>query len=77
MTLAFARLQKEVKILQVDPPDGAFIDPVDDKLTEFSAQIRGPVDTVYEGGVFKLSINIPTRYAIVVSSPLVSQTVFN
>ena len=48
-------------MLQNDPPPGAWVAPCGDKLTEFQAQLQGPVGTVYEGGMFKLAIDIPAR----------------
>ena len=60
-TLAIARLQKEIAMLQKDPPPGAWAGPKGDKLTELDASITGPAGTVYEGGVFKLNIHIPMR----------------
>ena len=59
--LAIARLQKEMGMLQRDPPPGAWVGMVHDRLTELEARIQGPSDTVYEQGIFKLSIHIPTR----------------
>ena len=61
-TLAIARLQKEITMLMKDPPPGAWAGPIEGKpLTELEAGIQGPAGTVYESGVFKLSVNIPTR----------------
>jgi ubiquitin-protein ligase len=60
--LAIARLQKEVTMLQKDPPPNAWCGPIEGKpLTELEAGIQGPTGTVYEAGVFKLSVHIPTR----------------
>ena len=60
--IAIARLQKEITMLHRDPPPGAWAGPIDGKpLTELEARIQGPADTVYEAGVFKLSIHIPMR----------------
>lgn len=62
MSIALARLQKEVSMLQADPPPGAWANPIEGKpLTELEAGLLGPVGTVYEGGVFKLEVNIPLR----------------
>lgn len=50
-------------MLQKDPPPGAWCGPIEGKpLTELEAGIQGPAGTVYEAGVFKLSVDIPTRY---------------
>ena len=56
-------------MLQRDPPPGVWVGFLNDdqKLTELEGSIQGPTDTVYQGGVFKLSIHVPTRYAFSVS----------
>ena len=41
------------------------IKPVDDKLTELRAEIKGPPQTQYEGQTFDLSIKFPERYPFV------------
>ena len=35
---------------------------VNDDLTELSGTIKGPPDTPYEGGTYKLEIKIPDTY---------------
>ncbi|KAI7844741.1 hypothetical protein COHA_001625 [Chlorella ohadii] len=57
------RMQREVRMLQTDPPPGVWAAPKNgERLTELEAQIQGPKDTVYEGGLFHLSVDIPARY---------------
>lgn len=52
-------------MLATDPPPGVYAAPKDGhKLTELEAQLEGPAGSVYEGGVFKLSVDIPPRYPI-------------
>ncbi|PRW50870.1 ubiquitin-conjugating enzyme E2 T [Chlorella sorokiniana] len=56
-------MQREVRMLQTDPPPGVWAAPKNgERLTELEAQIQGPKDTVYEGGLFRLSVDIPARY---------------
>ncbi|KAH7434073.1 hypothetical protein KP509_07G099900 [Ceratopteris richardii] len=58
-----SRLQRELKMLQNDPPPGVSAWPCDDHvLTHLQAQIHGPQETVYANGLFKLDIQIPDRY---------------
>lgn len=58
-----ARMQRELKWLQTDPPPGICAWPSDDNLlTRLEAQIEGPEGTVYAKGVFKLEIQVPERY---------------
>lgn len=62
--MAVGRLQKEVSMLQTDPPPGAWASPVDGNLFRLEARLQGPSDSVYEGGVFTLVIDIPSRWAL-------------
>jgi len=55
-------MAQELKQLQASPPPGVCAWPVEDKLNELEAQVCGPSSTVYEGGVFKLSVHLPDRY---------------
>lgn len=48
--------------MQTDPPEGITAEPVDDDLYHWEATIKGPADTVYEGGIFKLDIRFPVDY---------------
>ncbi|KAI5076175.1 hypothetical protein GOP47_0008240 [Adiantum capillus-veneris] len=58
-----SRLQRELKMLQSDPPPGVSAWPCDGHiLTHLQAQIHGPEGTVYANGVFKLDIQVPERY---------------
>jgi len=57
-----ARVSKELSMLRSSPPPGAQCWQVEDKMDTLEANIMGPVDTPYAGGVFKLEILIPDRY---------------
>ncbi|XP_020572135.1 probable ubiquitin-conjugating enzyme E2 37 isoform X2 [Phalaenopsis equestris] len=62
------RMQKEIKLLVVDPPPGVsfpFLSEMDSSLSSLStieARLRGPEGTVYSEGLFTLKIQIPERY---------------
>eukprot|EP00743_Colponemidia_sp_Colp-15_P007088 GILK01007647.1.p1 GENE.GILK01007647.1~~GILK01007647.1.p1 ORF type:complete len:225 (+),score=15.12 GILK01007647.1:51-725(+) len=56
------RLKRELAMLQSEPPPGITAWPKEDSIDVLEAQIQGPIDTPYEGGVFKLEIVIPERY---------------
>ncbi|BBM96742.1 ubiquitin-conjugating enzyme E2 T [Marchantia polymorpha subsp. ruderalis] len=56
------RLQRELRMLQSDPPPGVCAWPCNDSLSHLEAQIQGPDGTVYAGGLFKLEIHVPDRY---------------
>lgn len=57
-----SRMQREVKQLQGAPPAGVAAWPVDGALNHLCAQLQGPQNTVYAGGVFRLDVRIPERY---------------
>tara|TARA_B100000963_G_C22623665_1_gene671235 strand:- start:1628 stop:2074 length:447 start_codon:yes stop_codon:yes gene_type:complete len=59
---ALVRLKKEFKDMSKNPPCNCVAQPSDDNLYCWSAQIFGPSETPFEGGVFKLSIEYPTNY---------------
>ncbi|CAL8466088.1 g5624 [Coccomyxa elongata] len=57
-----ARMAREIKLLTTEPPPGVCAWPINDCYDELSAQIQGPKGTVYEKGVFTLSVHIPPCY---------------
>lgn len=58
-----SRLKKEIAMLTSDPGPGVSAWPSDpDNLHVISAQITGPDNSPYSGGVFSLSVEIPDRY---------------
>lgn len=58
-----SRMQWELKQLVNSPPPGVVVWPEGESLARLQAQVEGPPDTVYEGGVFRLDIQIPERWA--------------
>lgn len=60
--LRSTRLKKELEILSSQLPAGITCCPKDDALNQYEAVISGTPGTPYEGGKFKLTINIPERY---------------
>lgn len=57
-----ARMKKELQMFEASPPPGISCWLKDDKIHELEAKIIGSQGTPYEGGNFKLHINIPERY---------------
>ncbi len=57
-----SRMRKEVQMLTNDPPFGVSCWPKEGKLDCLEAKLQGAQETPYEGGTFKLEINIPDRY---------------
>jgi ubiquitin-conjugating enzyme E2 D/E len=56
------RLQKELIDMQKDDTPNLSAGPINGNLFEWDAVILGPIGTPYEGGVFNLSISIPSNY---------------
>ena len=56
------RLGKEFKDIVQDPPSNCTAKPKDDNIFEWDAQIYGPKNTPYEGGIFNLHILYPPNY---------------
>jgi ubiquitin-conjugating enzyme (huntingtin interacting protein 2) len=58
------RLAREMKDLGGKDFDvsGVTAEPVGADLTKFRAHIKGPKDTVYEGGVWEISVEVPPLY---------------
>nr|XP_022288948.1 ubiquitin-conjugating enzyme E2 T-like [Crassostrea virginica] len=57
------RMKKELQMFVHSPPHGVSCWPNDEAdMTHLSAQILGGEGSPYEGGIFKLEIQIPERY---------------
>eukprot|EP01053_Blabericola_migrator_P003547 Blabericola_migrator_1__3546@NODE_2052_length_3356_cov_89_705990_g1302_i0_p3_GENE_NODE_2052_length_3356_cov_89_705990_g1302_i0NODE_2052_length_3356_cov_89_705990_g1302_i0_p3_ORF_typecomplete_len176_score32_84UQ_con/PF00179_26/6_8e55ProkE2_B/PF14461_6/1_4e07RWD/PF05773_22/0_023_NODE_2052_length_3356_cov_89_705990_g1302_i027623289 len=56
------RLLKDFKRLRQDPPDGVNGAPEEGDLQFWSAVILGPEGTVWQGGIFRLSLSFPEDY---------------
>eukprot|EP01103_Thecamoeba_quadrilineata_P005584 TRINITY_DN1535_c0_g1_i3.p1 TRINITY_DN1535_c0_g1~~TRINITY_DN1535_c0_g1_i3.p1 ORF type:complete len:132 (-),score=19.82 TRINITY_DN1535_c0_g1_i3:422-817(-) len=59
-----ARLQREMTMLEQDPPHGVCAWPKDSKLNHLEASLQGPEGSPYEKGTFDLDIQIPDRYPL-------------
>ena len=60
--MAQKRLIKDLKRLHDDPPTGIIAAPDGDDIFHWSAVICGPEETEWEGGTFKLSMEVPPEY---------------
>ena len=58
------RILKDLAELEcnVDPEMGISARPLDGTIFKWHANIRGPEDTPYKGGIFHLEIDIPDTY---------------
>tara|TARA_B110000211_G_C14093141_1_gene560677 strand:- start:14770 stop:15225 length:456 start_codon:yes stop_codon:yes gene_type:complete len=59
---AIGRLKKELAELTRDPPSNCAAQSEKGNIYKWTAQIFGPADTPYHGGIFNLSILFPTDY---------------
>ncbi|CAN8027935.1 unnamed protein product [Ixodes persulcatus] len=60
--LRSARLRKELEMLNTQLPPGIVCNAADESMDQIEAVIFGTSGTPYEGGKFKISIQIPERY---------------
>mgnify|MGYP001392434745 CR=1 FL=1 len=57
------RIKAELKAIKLDPPSNCSAAPEnDDDVFHWTATIIGPTGSVYEGGIFNLSIEFPPNY---------------
>jgi len=56
------RITKELENIRNDPPSNCSAGPDDDNIYSWTATIIGPTGTVYEGGIFFLTIEFPENY---------------
>lgn len=63
MAARHARIRKELDMLANDPGPGISAWPADDSnMMLLQAQIQGPQESPYQGGLYILTIDIPDRY---------------
>ncbi|KAM7286770.1 ubiquitin-conjugating enzyme E2 T [Ixodes scapularis] len=60
--LRSARLRKELEMLNTQLPPGIVCNAANESMDQIEAVIFGTSGTPYEGGKFKISIQIPERY---------------
>ena len=56
------RLLKEIENLKKEPPENCSAGPIADDIRHWKGKIKGPIDTVYEKGVFVIDIVITDEY---------------
>ncbi|KAK0086135.1 hypothetical protein PV325_003717 [Microctonus aethiopoides] len=62
MQKATNRLQREINKLRENPPEGIACYQKDDQMNHLIATILGPIGSPYEGGVFKLEVEVDDNY---------------
>jgi ubiquitin-conjugating enzyme E2 S len=53
---------RQIRNLQKKSPDGVKIIPNDDDIFDIEADISGPSQTPYEGGVFRIKLELPQEF---------------
>lgn len=52
------RVMQEVQELVTSPPEGIKLIPNDEDITDLTALLKGPEQTPFEGGVFKIKLKL-------------------
>lgn len=60
--MALKRINKELLEFNNSPITGCSATPKNDNMFNWSANIHGPADSPYEGGIFLLDIMFPSEY---------------
>jgi len=56
------RVMQEVQDLVTSPPEGIKLVPNDEDLTDMTALLKGPEQTPFEGGVFKIKLKLGPEF---------------
>lgn len=56
------RLERELSNISEDPPEKCSAQPTDGNLSNWIANIKGPDDSPYRNGIFKLNVSFPEDY---------------
>jgi len=62
MERSIIRIRKELRELEKDPPMNCSAGMYENDILHWRANILGPEDTPYEGGIFRLEIFFPREY---------------
>eukprot|EP00405_Crypthecodinium_cohnii_P034753 CAMPEP_0206532222 /NCGR_PEP_ID=MMETSP0325_2-20121206/4232_1 /ASSEMBLY_ACC=CAM_ASM_000347 /TAXON_ID=2866 /ORGANISM="Crypthecodinium cohnii, Strain Seligo" /LENGTH=151 /DNA_ID=CAMNT_0054028615 /DNA_START=59 /DNA_END=514 /DNA_ORIENTATION=+ len=60
--MARNRLMQELREINKNPDPDIFLEMTGDTIEEWIAKIRGPKDSPYEGGTFRMDISCSTNY---------------
>eukprot|EP01130_Rhizamoeba_saxonica_P006095 TRINITY_DN2420_c0_g1_i2.p1 TRINITY_DN2420_c0_g1~~TRINITY_DN2420_c0_g1_i2.p1 ORF type:complete len:164 (-),score=17.64 TRINITY_DN2420_c0_g1_i2:37-528(-) len=75
---AMTRLIKELKSIHMEHDTEVILQVVDDaNLFDWTAHIRGPPDTPYQGAYFQLAVHVPVSYPLEPPQVLFSTKVFH
>ena len=57
-----ARIMKDIEIFKITKDPNIYAEPNESNIRKWTGTIIGPSDSPYEGGKFKLNIEIPSDY---------------
>lgn len=61
-TIARKRLIHDIRNLKKEKPEGMIIEPLENDIMTWDALLFGPEDSIWEGSVFRLSIEFSEEY---------------
>mmetsp|Transcript_7272 Transcript_7272/g.26561 ORF Transcript_7272/g.26561 Transcript_7272/m.26561 type:complete len:129 (+) Transcript_7272:245-631(+) len=56
------RIMRQLKDLMTTPAEGIRVKVNEENITDVVAELDGPTDTPFEGGMFKMRLSLPTDY---------------
>lgn len=71
------RIQKELSMIESNKDKQFIIKYNGDELFNLIAYIDGPVDTPYQGGVFKVDITLPSNYPFAAPECIVKTQIYH
>ena len=62
MAVSTTRITKETQRLLAEPVEGVSATPYEDNMRNFNVVIAGPMDSPFDGGLFRLELFLPAEY---------------
>ncbi|KAH8741046.1 hypothetical protein FG386_001598 [Cryptosporidium ryanae] len=77
MSTCKSRLLIEVRDSLKNKDDDIELSPSQNNVLYWIAEIKGPKETPYEGGIYKLNITIPIQYPLIPPTPIFETPIFH
>jgi ubiquitin-conjugating enzyme E2 N len=62
LLMLFTLYMKETERLLAEPVEGVNATPYEDNVRYFNVAIAGPIDSPFQGGLFRLELFLPAEY---------------